>query len=176
MTYQEKLEIENRNHDSIILWKSTGLFYEAINFSAFAFHKTISPYKVMTVRYKSIKEPLLVLGCPRNKLPELAKQFCLEIVDHGNYICLPINSPLIYISSYLEWRNDMLSLDNGTGRLQEDQTNNTKKDLTLADNCISKLQDCNVQNISPLEAILVLNELITMARKVRLPLGKVDYQ
>lgn len=118
MTIKEIIQIENGNHNTIILWRE-GIFWRAYEKSAYAFSMQIRPYKPTRKWVVAVKQDVISLGFPAS---------AAETVLDAHQVLLQQDNRLVLAASpitaedFENWKQAVAMTLPDNGRQQKDGT------------------------------------------------------
>jgi hypothetical protein len=153
MTTKEILQMESgKDSATTLLLFREGIFLKAYEESAFLFHRFIRKYEVKTVHYKNIGRSLLSLGFPSRYLEVIVKEAQLTVQEEVNGICKLTSDAFRFSEEeYLLFKKEQTSLS--PVQLTRKKAANEKIDI------MTRLQQFNIADSTPMECMLFLNEL-----------------
>ena len=179
MTFKERIYREKDNHTKIILYSDRGLFFNMVERSAYAFYSRIKPFKVHVKPLKGIEEPYVTLGFPVSKRDEYLQGLTVEEDGQGCTIA-HLNEP-IDENAYLLWKKEQIEQYN---KSKEDTDGDitlfpsvvcedapvikATTDETIIRQCFQDVKSLNIASITPMEAMLYLNQLQQKLKNVTL--------
>ena len=143
MTYKERLNNEKDNLTKIILYDDKGLFLQAVERSAYAFHTRIKPFKV---HVKTLKD------------------------FDGYYMEIILDEP-IDENAFQAWKKHIIEQMNAakikfeaialpSDSIQEDAPEEVQScDNIILRQCLQEVKTLNIASMTPMEAMLYLNSL-----------------
>ncbi len=167
MKIREILEIENKNTDSINLFRE-GLFWRCYEYSAWRFVKNIKDYRLIKRFVKIVDQDIVYLGFVDNTLPEI-----LEKANKSTSSHIQKSDSLIIIQGfaetegYMQWKEGIMpepekrvastlrhcSVDPGSATI------NNKQEINMHEEVILKIKQYPIINKTPVEAFNFLGEL-----------------
>ena len=178
MTFKERIEREKNNLTGMVLYYDRGLFFNLVDRSGYAFHTRIKPFKVHVKTLKGLDEPYVTLGVPVSKKDEYLKDISFE--DDGiACITAHLEEP-IDEKMYQMWKKHVIELDQNEKRTKvqtipteieiskENSTSTENKTLPFLKDCLSEIQTLNIATMTPMEAMIFLNQLQVKLRNVKL--------
>lgn len=179
MTFKERIYKEKGNLTKMFLYYDKGLFFNLVEHSAYAFHTRIKPFKVHVKTLKGLDAPYVTLGFPVSKKDDYLKN--LSINDDGQgCITVSLEEP-INENAFQAWKKHVIEKDmHEKGLTQqppviihdvacEDMAD--KKDdenRLLVNQYFLEVQSLNLAAMTPMEAMLFLNNLQIKLKNVTL--------
>lgn len=169
MTYKERIDREKDNLNTIILHSDGGLFYNLYERSAYAFNTRIKPFKVHVKTLKALPSPYISIGVPTSKVDEYLKELELS-KDNPEYLVATLKEP-IDENAFQAWKKHFIEqkeIEKASETIpvlnvhSDSQTETpTKKDenISFVRNCFMEVKTLNLASMTPMEAMLFLNEL-----------------
>lgn len=169
MTIKEIIQIENGNHNTIILWRE-GIFWRAYEKSAYAFSMQIRPYKPTRKWVVAVKQDVISLGFPAS---------AAETVLDAHQVLLQQDNRLVLAASpitaedFESWKQAVAMTLPDNGRQQKDGTrplmpasapaqlpsSATAPANTGCDDLAGCIRRFNIESKTPVECMLFLMEL-----------------
>ena len=169
MTYKERIDREKDNLNTIILHSDGGLFYNLYERSAYAFNTRIKPFKVHVKTLKALSSPYISIGVPTSKVNDYLNG--LELCkDNPEYLVATLKEP-IDENAFQAWKKHFIEqkeIENTSETIpvldvhSDSQTEGTtKKDenISFVRTCFQDVKMLNLASMTPMEAMLFLNEL-----------------
>lgn len=174
MTFIERLNREKDNHSAIILFYDRGLFYNVLERSAYAFHTRIRPFKVHVKTLKGLDGPFVSIGVPVAQINTYLKFLNFTTDDQGNVTAQLDNA--IDEKDFQKWKKHILYNYNEKKEkvektfILEEQIENTDKqeENIILRQCFQEVKTLNVASMTPMEAMLYLNNLQQKLKNVKL--------
>lgn len=166
MTFIERLKLENNNTEKIIFFNDKGLFYNLLERSAYAFCTRIKPFKVNVKQLKGIDNPFVSIGVPAGKTDNYLHEFSYEKDEQKNII-VHLNEP-INEQDFILWKENIIEQNINNNKITEpleigsDKPQLRKlpiKDYGIIRQCFQEVKLLNLASITPMDAILFLNNL-----------------
>ncbi len=179
MTFKERLNKEKDNHSKIILFNDKGLFYNVLERSAYAFHTRIRPFKVHVKALKGLDEPFVSIGVPVAQKDTYLKFLSVTTDDQGNVIAQLDEA--IDENDFQAWKKHIIEQNNSSKENVDDITlfpaqtghnsnpgpvNNENE--TIIRQCVAEVKTLNIAAMTPMEAMMFLNELQIKLKNVSL--------
>ena len=162
MTYKERIDREKDNYNTIILHSDGGLFYNLYERSAYAFHTLVKPFKVHVKTLKALSFPYISIGVPTSKIDDYLKDFEIS-KENPEYIVVKLKEP-IEENAFQTWKKHFIEIketeinknrDNNVSALNLQKDNNT----SLIHQCFLEVKTLNLASVTPMEAMMFLNNL-----------------
>lgn len=174
MSFKERLNREKDNHSAIILFYDRGLFYNVLERSAYAFHTRIRPFKVHVKTLKGLDSPFVSIGVPVAQINTYLKFLNFTTDDQGNVTAQLDNA--IDEKDFQEWKNHIIDNYNEKKEktektfILEEQIEDTYKqeENIILRQCFQKVKTLNIASMTPMEAILYLDNLQHKLKNVKL--------
>lgn len=169
MTYKERIDREKDNLNTIILHSDGGLFYNLYERSAYAFNTRIKPFKVHVKTLKALSSPYISIGVPTSKVDEYLKDFELS-KDNPEYLVATLKEP-IDENAFQAWKkhfieqkeiertNETIPVNELHSDSQKESSNKQDENTSFVRNCFMEVKTLNLASMTPMEAMLFLNEL-----------------
>lgn len=167
MTYKERIDREKDNLTSIILHSDGGLFYNLYERSAYTFHTRIKPFKVHVKTLKALSSPYVTIGVPASKINDYLNGLELS-KDNPEYLVATLKEP-IDENSFRSWKKHFIEqkeiektkdnnpVFNSQDDCQEESSIKQDEKLSLIRSCFQEIKTLNLASMTPMEAMLFLN-------------------
>ena len=178
MTFKERLDREKDNHTKIILFNDRGLFFNLVERSAYAFHTRIKPFKVHVKTLKGLDKPFVYIGVPVDKTDEYLEGLTSEKDEQGNIIA-QLKEP-IDEHAFLAWKEHIIN-QNKQGKASteqepimfpsvtcENRPDEHSEECDIIRQCFQKVKQLNIASMTPMEAMLYLNNLQQELKNINL--------
>ena len=167
MTFKERLNREKNNHSAIILFNDRGLFYNVLERSAYAFHTRIRPFKVHIKTLKGLNDPFVSIGVPVAQIDTYLKFLNFTTDDQGN-VTAQLDKA-IDEKDFQEWKKHFVEQKEKTSETipvidlhsdsQTETLNKQDDNTSFVRNCFMEVKTLNLASMTPMEAMLFLNDL-----------------
>jgi hypothetical protein len=169
MTYKERLNNEKDNLTKIILYDDKGLFLQAVERSAYAFHTRIKPFKVHVKTLKDFDGYYMEIGVPSGKVDTYLSG--LTVNKEANGIITAILDEPIDENAFQAWKKHIIEQMNAakiksealalpTDSIHEDAPEVVQScDNIILRQCLQEVKTLNIASMTPMEAMLYLNSL-----------------
>lgn len=169
MTFAERIQLENDNLTKIILHNDRGLFFCLVERSAYAFCTRIRPFKVHVKSLKGLSEPYVSIGVPTSKIDEYLKDLSVN-KDNPEYITALLKEPIDKLA-FQSWKkhvieqsqtqNNLITLSKTEhSQIVPKETDEGQKHRdSYVDDIIKEVRALNLASMTPMEAMLYLNNL-----------------
>ncbi len=170
MTFAERLRIEEDNSNKIFLYNDKGLFYNAVEKSAFLFCTKIKPFKINIKMLKGLQTPFVSIGVPVSKTSSYLKDYSYETDKQGNIVVTLTEN--INISAYDSWKKELLLKNEQNKNLDTFSIDDNKKDTENTENLIilkrviQNIQSLDLASMTPMDSIVCLNNLQKQVRGI----------
>ena len=170
MTYKERLNNEKDNLTKIILYDDKGLFLQAVERSAYAFHTRIKPFKVHVKTLKDFDGYYMEIGVPSGKVDTYLSG--LTVNKEGNGIITAILDEPIDENAFQAWKKHIIEqkeIEN-TAKIQQDSlsaesvpvdAHEIRNDCidSVIRQCLQEIKTLNIASMTPMEAMVYLNSV-----------------
>ena len=175
MTYKERIDKEDRNHNCLILYKE-GIFFKAYEQSAYAFHTRIQPFQLKVKTLKDVERPYITLGFPQSQREKYLSD--LKVIEENpEYLIAELSEP-INKDAFVSWKSGVLSStatqepssEAGEGAERPDarpERELTEENAALAA-LLNKVLDLNMAAMTPMTAFNVLYQFQTDLKQISL--------
>ena len=175
MTYKERIDKEDRNHNCLILYKE-GIFFKAYEQSAYVFHTRIAPFQLKVKTLKDVEQPYITLGFPQSQQEKYLSG--LKIIEENpEYLIAELPEP-INKDAFVSWKLGVLastatqepSSDAGEGAKHPDaqpERELTEENAALAA-LLNKVLDLNLAAMTPMAAFNFLYQFQTDLKQISL--------
>ena len=177
MTYKERIDKEDRNHNCLILYKE-GIFFKAYEQSAYAFHTRIQPFQLKAKTLKDVEQPYITLGFPQSQQEKYLSG--LKIIEENpEYLIAELPEP-INKDAFVSWKSGVLastatqepSSDAGEGAERPDAQPEPERELTEGNAALAallnKVLDLNMAAMTPMTAFNFLYQFQTDLKEISL--------
>ena len=166
MTIKERVQREESNHDSMIVYADGGLFYNLYERSAFAFCTRIRSFKVNVKTIQGIDAPFVSIGVPVNRKEEYLAGLA---PDPNEEKCFHIRlNDSVDEKSFVKWKNLAIRNDEEKKRLRHVNRKGVPEpgdtDYMTVRHCIIEIKELNMASMTPMDA---MNFLHTMQAKLK---------
>lgn len=177
MTFKERINNEKDNLTKIVLYNDRGLFFSALERSAYAFHTRIKPFKVHVKTLKGLNIPYVYLGVPVEKQDKYLEGLTVTKDDQGN-VTAQLNEP-IDENAFQAWKqhiieetrtvkaNDKEVVLTAT-TVQEPIGESMTDDIVFIRQYFQEVKSLNIASMTPMEAMIYLNNLQQKLKDVNL--------
>lgn len=179
MTFKERICKENGNLTKMFLYYDKGLFFNLVEHSAYAFHTRIKPFKVHVKTLKGLDAPYVTLGFPVSKKDEYLKNLSFDDDGQG-CITVSLEEP-VNENAFQAWKKHIIEKDmHEKGLAQQpaaiihdvacEDVPDSKDDENrlLIRKFFQEVQSLNLAAMTPMEAMLFLNNLQIKLKNVTL--------
>ena len=175
MTYKERIDKEDRNHNCLILYKE-GIFFKAYEQSAYVFYTRIAPFQLKVKTLKDVEQPYITLGFPQSQQEKYLSG--LKIIEENpEYLIAELPEP-INKDAFVSWKLGVLastatqepSSDAGEGAERPDaqpERELTEGNAALAA-LLNKVLDLNLAAMTPMAAFNFLYQFQTDLKQISL--------
>lgn len=175
MTYKERIDKEDRNHNCLILYKE-GIFFKAYEQSAYVFHTRIQPFQLKVKTLKDVEQPYITLGFPQSQQEKYLSGLRI-IEENPEYLIAELPEP-INKDAFVSWKSGVLtsattqepSSDAGEGAKYPDaqpERELTEENAALAA-LLNKVLDLNMAAMTPMTAFNFLYQFQTDLKEISL--------
>ncbi len=169
MTYKERINLEKDNLTTIILHSDGGLFYNLYERSAYAFNTRIKPFKVHVKTLKALSSPYISVGVPTSKVNDYLNGLELS-KDNPEYLVAKLKEPIdenafqawkrhFIEQKEIEKKNETIPVLDIHRNSQKETPCKQDENTSLVRNCFMEVKTLNLASMTPMEAMLFLNEL-----------------
>ncbi len=169
MTFKERINNEKDNLTKIVLYNDKGLFFNLVERSAYSFCTRIKSFKVHVKTLKGLDMPYVSIGVPVEKVDEYLNGLTITKDDQGNVTALlaePIDE-----NAFQAWKkhvieqketekaNEAIPVLGVYSNSQKETLNKQNDNTSFVRNCFMEVKTLNLASMTPMEAMLFLNEL-----------------
>ena len=181
MTYKERIDKEDRNHNCLILYKE-GIFFKAYEQSAYVCHTRIAPFQLKVKTLKDVEQPYITLGFPQSQQEKYLSGLRI-IEENPEYLIAELPEP-INKDAFVSWKLGVLqefaktvmasaatqepSSDAGEGAERPDaqpERELTEENAALAA-LLNKVLDLNLAAMTPMAAFNFLYQFQTDLKQI----------
>lgn len=169
MTFKERINNEKDNLTKIVLYNDKGLFFNLVERSAYSFCTRIKSFKVHVKTLKGLDMPYVSIGVPVEKVDEYLNGLTVTKDDQGNVTALlaePIDENAfqawkkhIIEQKEIERTNETIPVLDVHSNSQKETPCKQDENTSLVRNCFMEVKTLNLASMTPMEAMLFLNEL-----------------
>lgn len=169
MTYKERIDREKDNLSSIILHSDGGLFYNLYERSAYAFNTRIKPFKVHVKTLKALPSPYIYIGVPTSKVDDYLNG--LELCKDNPEFLVATLKESIDENAFQAWKkhfieqkeiektNETIPVIDLQNDSKTEILNKQDDNTSFVRNCFMEVKTLNLASMTPMEAMLFLNNL-----------------
>ncbi|MBR2114117.1 MAG: hypothetical protein IJ929_05555 [Prevotella sp.] len=169
MTFKERINNEKDNLTKIVLYNDKGLFFNLVERSAYSFCTRIKSFKVHVKTLKGLDMPYVSIGVPVEKVDEYLNDLTVTKDDQGNVTALlaePIDENAfqawkkhVIEQKEIERTNETIPVNELHSDSQKESSNKQDENTSFIRNCFMEVKTLNLASMTPMEAMLFLNEL-----------------
>ena len=169
MTFKERINNEKDNLTKIVLYNDKRLFFNLVERSAYSFCTRIKSFKVHVKTLKGLDMPYVSIGVPVEKVDEYLNGLTITKDDQGNVTALlaePIDENAfqawkkhVIEQKEIERTNETIPVNELHSDSQKESSNKQDENTSFIRNCFMEVKTLNLASMTPMEAMLFLNEL-----------------
>lgn len=177
MTYKERVQREEGNHDRLLVFSDGGLFLTLYERSAYAFCTRVKSFKVNVRTVDGLDAPFVYIGVPASKAEDYLPG--LE-ADQGDGCCFqaPLAEP-IDEDGFQEWKAEAVSNNTKMKRQRIPKVGAKAADgwdaVDLAPDqegmvirhCVTEIKGLNMAAMTPMEAMNLLHSMQTRLKDIK---------
>ena len=168
MTFKERIDNEKDNLTKVVLYNDRGLFFSAIERSAYAFHTRIKPFKVHVKTLKGLDVPYVYLGVPVEKQDKYLEGLTVTKDEQGN-VTAQLKEP-IDENIFQAWKQHIIeetkavkSTDKAAvltpSVVQEPMGESMTDNIVFIRQYFQEVKSLNIASMTPMETMIYLNSV-----------------